>query len=78
MIEQEGIRRILQVVLGCALPDDDMLVNRENLDAWDSLKHIQVVLALEEAYGIQIPEDDMVGLDSLSAISLYIKRHGAA
>jgi acyl carrier protein len=35
---------------------------------WDSFGHITVIVALEAAYGISIPNEEMLSLNSIKAI----------
>ena len=35
---------------------------------WDSFGHVSVIVALEEAYGISIPNDEVMSLTTMKAI----------
>ena len=39
---------------------------------WDSLTHVKVLMALEEAFGIPINDETIIGLTSVSAITDYL------
>ena len=39
---------------------------------WDSLNHVELMLALETAYDVAIDEDDMVELTSVKAIRAFL------
>lgn len=41
---------------------------------WDSFGHVSVIVALEEAYGIKIPNDEVVGLSTMKAIVEFSER----
>ncbi len=43
---------------------------------WDSVNHINLVLALEDAFGITIGDDDIVELTSVGAIRSHLAGHG--
>lgn len=61
------------------LPDaTDASLDRRGLDAWDSLKHMELVFALEDRYGVEFAEDEFAALDSPAAIAAAIRRHRAA
>jgi citrate synthase len=51
-------------------PDSDM----STLQNWDSLGHINLVLAIEEAYGVVVDEDAVVELTSVRAIREFVER----
>jgi citrate synthase len=40
---------------------------------WDSLAHMDLMLALESAYGVSIDEDRMIELISVDAIRRFLK-----
>jgi len=44
-------------------------IAREACAAWDSLKHVEIVFALEDRFGVQFDEDEFPRLDSTSAIA---------
>lgn len=41
---------------------------------WDSFGHVSVIVALEEAYGISIPNDEMMILTTMKAIVEFTER----
>ena len=51
-------------------PDED--ITREGDAAWDSLKHMELVFAMEDEFGVQFTEDDIAGLASRSAFASRI------
>jgi acyl carrier protein len=62
---QERVRKILAENL--SVPQDDVTMEsrfQEDLDA-DSLDLVEAVLALEEEFGVSIPEDEMEGVKTV-------------
>ena len=43
----------------------------------DSLDLFEIVMAFEEAYGIEIPSEDLEGLTTLGSVINYLKEKGA-
>ena len=41
---------------------------------WDSITHMNLMLALEEAFGISIPDDTVVELTTCRAVREYVGR----
>jgi citrate synthase len=39
---------------------------------WDSLNHVQLMLALETAYGVEIDEERMISLTSIGRIRCFV------
>ena len=48
---------------------------KDDLDA-DSLDLFELVMALEEEYGIEIPSEELESLTTVGAIIDYLKPHG--
>lgn len=46
----------------------------ENLPQWDSLRHITLILALEETFHIQLSETEIVDIQSLDDIQEIIQQ----
>lgn len=53
------------------LPEDKISMDSEEL--WDSLKHIEVIMTLEEEFDISINPQDIQKLTSFKAIAEIIK-----
>jgi citrate synthase len=43
---------------------------------WDSMAHVELMVALEAAYGVAIDEDRMVTLINVSAIREFLRDSG--
>ena len=52
-------------------------VSRANDPGWDSLKHIQIVFAVEERFGVQFSEEEIPALDSLDKFQMRLTQHAA-
>ena len=50
---------------------------RSELAQWDSLKHMELVFALEDRYGVQFDEAEFPILVSTDAIVAALRRHRA-
>jgi acyl carrier protein len=51
-------------------PDNTLLAD---IDGWDSLKGVRLVLRLEEIVGRQLSEDDIEGLQSVADVERLLK-----
>ena len=49
---------------------------QSNLAAWDSLGHVNLMVALEDAFGIELQIEDFSKLGSVRAILEYLKSQG--
>jgi acyl carrier protein len=49
-----------------------------DLPQWDSMGHMEVMMALENRFGIEISADTIAALTSIPAICAYIQENGHA
>jgi acyl carrier protein len=59
---------------------DEALVLRpemtaDDIPAWDSVSHIQLIFAIEEAFGITLSMKDLEGLADVGALIATVRRH---
>lgn len=47
----------------------------ETIKQWDSLKHMQIITAIEEEYKIQFSEEDLIKSNNLKKIINSIKKY---
>lgn len=74
---RSGVRRVLSAVLKQDLTALHS-VTRSDLPAWDSLKHVQVIFAIEDEFGIEFSSEDLPTLDSEAKIVAAIEvRHAS-
>lgn len=56
------VSRILRVDVGAD-------ASRLNVPGWDSLRHVEILFAIEEAYGVTLDEAEMAALDSVKRLA---------
>jgi acyl carrier protein len=44
----------------------------DNIESWDSLRHLNLILALEEEFGVAIPDEEVGNLVNYKLIELTI------
>jgi acyl carrier protein len=54
---------------------DDLAM--KDLDAWDSLKHMELIVSLEETFGLQLTFDDIVAMQCIREIKRVLSERGA-
>lgn len=72
----EKMKEIIADQLGVS--EDEVTLEasfKEDLDA-DSLDLFELVMALEEEYGIEIPTDDLEKITTVGAVVEYLKSQG--
>ena len=55
---------------------DDLAM--KDVDAWDSLKHMELIVALEEAFNIQLTFDEIIAMQSVREIKRVTAERGVA
>jgi acyl carrier protein len=53
-------------------------VAMKDLDAWDSLKHMELVVAVEQNFQIQLTFDEILMMQSVGAIENVLRQRGVA
>jgi len=48
----------------------------KSVDAWDSLKHMELVVSLEQSFEIQLSFDEIVTMQSVSEIKRVLRERG--
>jgi len=54
---------------------DDLAM--KEVEVWDSLKHMEVIVSLEQAFGIELSFDDIVTMRTVAEIKRVLKERGA-
>jgi acyl carrier protein len=63
---------------GLALPSAFDVTSAEStrLRQWDSVAHLQLVVALEDEFGVRLSPADVIDLKSYPAAVAILRRHG--
>lgn len=67
-----AIARILEIA-----PRPGPIVRAETAE-WDSLKHVDLIFAIEDEFAVQLSEEEMINASSSTAIASIIEAHRAA
>jgi acyl carrier protein len=69
MRARELIAEVLRIDI--VIPSDDLLL--ANIEGWDSLKGVRLVLRLEEIVGRELSEDDIEKLQSIEDVERLLR-----
>ena len=71
----DGLRRILRETL----KSDDIKYEDtiETVDLWDSMMHMEVMVAIENSYKVRMEPGEIIALTSVKAIQEYLRSKGA-
>jgi acyl carrier protein len=68
----ERIKQVMSVVFDISPDQINEDSSIDNIENWDSLKHLNLILALEEEFGISIPDEEVGNLVNFKLISIVI------
>ena len=74
----ERVRHILGVVLEIPEKEIDEGLSAEQTTNWDSIRHLDLVMALEEAFGVSFSSEELGALTSYRAIVGALGQRGIA
>lgn len=71
----DRIRSIVAAVMRVPSETVAETSSSDTIGGWNSLNHIQLVLALEEEFGVQFAVDDMEAMQSVGAIVAIVGKY---
>jgi acyl carrier protein len=75
---REKVKRVMAATFHVPaeqIPDD---ATPENVKGWDSLGHIELMLALEMEFGVPLPTEKIIDLVNLEAIEGFLQEQEVA
>jgi len=75
---EKKLRLVLSGLLGVpsnSISDD---TSKETVDAWDSVKHLNIVLTLEEQFGVSFDEQVALEMENVPQIRAALTNCGVA
>ena len=75
-MEFETLKRILVEQLGVSEEDVTMESTFENDLGADSLDLVEILMALEEEYEVEIPSEDLATINTVEDVINYLKEKG--
>lgn len=71
---KQDLREVMSVILGIAPDDISEQTELGKCDAWDSIRHVTLVLAVEERFGLAVSEADFPKLNSFPKLLEAVER----
>lgn len=72
MKTEDTLKDVMATVLGIAAESINDDTSMDTVEAWDSIKHMNLVLAIEEEFGVSIPDEDAANITSYPLIRLVL------
>jgi acyl carrier protein len=70
------LKQVLADVFGVDVNTIDETASVDTIKEWDSLKHLNLVLALEEQFNVSLTEEQTVQILSYPLIKVVLEEHG--
>jgi len=70
------LAQVMGNVLGVAPSSIDASTSIDTVASWDSLKHLNLVIALEERFRVTLSEDDTIEILNYPLIKMTLEKHG--
>lgn len=72
MLNEEDLRQVMAGVFNVTAQEIGPDSSMDNIKSWDSLQHMNLVLALEEEFGVSIPDEDAANITSYALIRVVL------
>lgn len=73
MLPESQLKAVMAAMLDVDAAAIDDRTSTDTLPQWDSVRHMNLVIALEESFGITIPDDEVASLTSYPIIKATIE-----
>jgi len=72
MLDETKLRLVMAQVLGIQPHMIDDHASTDTIVAWTSLRHMNLILALEGAFSVQIPDEDAANITSWALVRVVM------
>lgn len=66
------IREVIANVLGIEVEELKKDSSPETIEEWDSLKHMNIIIALEDTFEVEFNDEEIGDMNSIALITLII------
>lgn len=78
MIDEDKLKRIVADVLEVEPETIGPDFSMDTVEQWDSLRHMTLVLSIEDGFGITVPDEEAANITSWPLIKLVVEEQMAA
>ncbi len=73
---EQRVREVISQVLGVDAKSINSTTSVQSVSAWDSLAHMNLVLALEEAFGVEFTDEQIPTMTSFPEVLKAVEARG--
>jgi acyl carrier protein len=70
----EQVRRIASDIFGVRADTITAESSPETIETWDSMQHLNLVLAIEEKFGVQLEPEDIERMKNIGAVAALVEK----
>jgi acyl carrier protein len=78
MTTDDKLRQVMAAVLRVPAAEIDDDTSPDTVEQWSSLAHLDLILAVEEEFGVVIPDEEVGDLTSFRLLRLTVDEQAAA
>ena len=73
MINEQALRQVMATLLRVPVESIGEDTSMDTVKGWDSLRHMNLILAIEEEFKVSIPDEDATNITSYPLIKLVLQ-----
>ena len=77
-MNENRISKVLSKVMKVDINSIDENSSPDTIEAWDSLKHMELILALEEEFNVELTPEETVEILSYKLIKITLEAHAVS
>ena len=70
----EQVRNIASDIFGIPADKISAESSPETIENWDSMQHLNLVLAIEEKFGVQLDPEDIEAMTNIGAVAALVEK----
>jgi len=74
--QEQRLKEVLSRIFNVSLDTITEEASPDTIENWDSLRHMNLVLALEEEFDVEFSDDQVVEILSYKLIKIVLQEHG--
>ena len=77
-VTEEKLKQVLADIFGIDAATIDQTTSVDTVEKWDSLNHLNLVLALEQQFNVTLTEEQTVEILNYPLIKVVLEEHGVS
>jgi acyl carrier protein len=75
-IQESKLKNVIAKVFGIEAETINDSSSQDTVENWDSIRHMNLILALEEELGVELTDEQTVEILSYPLIKIVLREHG--